>query len=327
MKPRQEEPAARTTMASRLHRRLERRLPALTRHKSPESLPVTLSRRRIYILPTRFGLGFAAVLGVMLVGALNYANNAALLLTCLLGGIGIHAMLGAFRNLDGLVAGALHGDSAFAGESLRVRLILDAAGRERPGLRLDGYGGATVTRVETAEHGVDLHVPTLQRGWMPMPRIRIHTTWPLGLFRAWSWIHPDHALLVYPAAEASGPPARDQGMDPQMRLALDGDEPAGFREYRAGDPVHRIAWKLSARHRDLLVSERDRPDTRNARILDWEHAPGLAPEQRIARLARWVNEAHASGQPWTLQLPGQVLEPASGNEHYHRCMTALAELP
>ena len=44
------------------------------------------------------------MLTVMLVGALNYVNNSALLLTCLLGGVAINSMLVAFRNLDGLCA-------------------------------------------------------------------------------------------------------------------------------------------------------------------------------------------------------------------------------
>jgi hypothetical protein len=69
----------------RLQRWAERRLPALTRYRRPESLPIELHRRRIYIVPSGFGIGFSVLLLVMLVGALNYANNAALLLTCLLG--------------------------------------------------------------------------------------------------------------------------------------------------------------------------------------------------------------------------------------------------
>ncbi|MGH8122583.1 MAG: DUF58 domain-containing protein, partial [Rudaea sp.] len=32
----------------------ERRLPALTRLKQPETLPIVLDRHRIYVLPTRF---------------------------------------------------------------------------------------------------------------------------------------------------------------------------------------------------------------------------------------------------------------------------------
>jgi hypothetical protein len=62
--------------------RIRRWFPGLARGRNPETLPVTLDRRRIYIVPTRAGMGFAVLLAAMLVGALNYQNNAALLLTC-----------------------------------------------------------------------------------------------------------------------------------------------------------------------------------------------------------------------------------------------------
>src|SRR5690348_18162399 len=65
--------------------RVLNRIPVLARGRKPETLPVTLDRRRIYIVPTRAGFGFGLVLAVVLFGALNYQNNAAMLLTCMLG--------------------------------------------------------------------------------------------------------------------------------------------------------------------------------------------------------------------------------------------------
>ena len=55
---------------------------SLMRGRQRETLPIRLDRRRIYIVPTRAGFGFGILLATMLVGALNYQNNAALLLTC-----------------------------------------------------------------------------------------------------------------------------------------------------------------------------------------------------------------------------------------------------
>ena len=104
----------------------ERRLPALTRLRQPEPLPIELDRRRIYILPTAFGLGFGVLLLVMLAGALNYANNAALLLTCLLGSAAAASMLLAFRTLDGLRLCSIRASHAIAGDPLELVLDLMA---------------------------------------------------------------------------------------------------------------------------------------------------------------------------------------------------------
>lgn len=48
-----------------------RRLEALARPRQPESLPVTLDRHRVYILPSRFGWFFLLLLLAMVIGALN----------------------------------------------------------------------------------------------------------------------------------------------------------------------------------------------------------------------------------------------------------------
>ena len=60
-------------------RELDRRLPNLTRRHRNEPLPITLNQRRVYIIPSGFGLFFALMMVVILAGALNYNNNGALL--------------------------------------------------------------------------------------------------------------------------------------------------------------------------------------------------------------------------------------------------------
>ena len=51
-------------------RELDRRLPNLTRRHRFERLPITLNQRRIYIVPSRFGLFFAVGLAMGLSNAL-----------------------------------------------------------------------------------------------------------------------------------------------------------------------------------------------------------------------------------------------------------------
>ena len=59
------------------------------RPRAVEALPVRLDRRRVYVLPTRFGLFYAALVFTMALGALNYNNNPALLLALLLLGLAL----------------------------------------------------------------------------------------------------------------------------------------------------------------------------------------------------------------------------------------------
>ncbi len=314
-------------MLPRLQRWAEGRLPALTRYRRPESLPIELHRRRIYIVPSGFGLGFSVLLMVMLVGALNYANNAALLLTCLLGAATAASMLVAFRNLDGLRLRSVRAGHAVAGQPIELTLRFDSS-RPRDAIRVDLEKNCIAFAVDAdASIELKLELATVHRGWQPIPRLRVWTSWPLGLFRAWSWLHPEQSVLVWPQAETNGPTPNAPADDVRQMQLHRGDELAALREYRAGDPQRHIAWKASARHDHLLVKNFEQPQSRPQWQLDWRRLPELDAEARIARLARWLNEAHAARCSYSLWLPGEEIASSSGVLHYAYCMNALAQLP
>ncbi|TAL73898.1 MAG: DUF58 domain-containing protein [Rhodanobacter sp.] len=303
----------------------ERRLPALTRLREREPLPIELTRRRVYILPTAFGVGFAALLLVMLTGALNYANNAALLLTCLLGAGSAASMLVAFRTLDGLTLRGIRAGNAVAGEPIELTLEFSAR-RKHESVRVDLAG----IHAACAVHGTSelrVHLPTTRRGWLALPRLRVWSTWPWGLFRAWSWLHPAQSVLVWPRAEAAGPSPHQPDASQAQLVARPGEELAALRDYRPGDALRHIAWKASAHHLDLMVKEFDHPQPRETWRLDWDALRTLDRESRIARLARWVGEAEAQGHRYSLRLPNDDIAVGSGAAHYARCMSALAVLP
>lgn len=318
------------TRTRRLHR-LRHWLPTLKRRHNAEPLPIVLGRKRIYLLPTGFGFGFAAIVLVMLIGALNYDNNAALLTTCLLGAAVAGSLLTTFRDMNGLRLDAVRAGNTHAGEPIRIQLDFAVAARPRNALRVD-IDNQTLPFGVCAHsgHTMELYLPTTQRGWMPLPRLRVYSTWPFGLFRAWSWLAPAQPILVYPRTEAHGPSppgGHTAGQRHSKQQTHDGDDLASLRAYRAGDAIKLVAWKASARHEGLLVREFDRPENHAEWALDWRDVSTLEHEVGIARLTRWVEDAHAAGARWSLRVPGTQLGPDSGAAHYHQCMRTLALMP
>lgn len=299
---------------------------ALMRGRNPEALPVRLDRRRIYIVPTRAGLGFAVLLAAMLVGALNYQNNAALLLTCMLGAALASSMLLTWRELHDLTLRSLHAEHGFCDARLLLHLAFTDDRRSRQGLLIAVDELEQPCPLRPGASRASVTVATDRRGWMAVPRMRVSSTLPFGLFRAWGWITPAQSVLVYPRLLADGkPPARN---DDSNERATGGDEFAGLRDYHAGDPIRHVAWKASARHDHLLVREFDHAAPGQPLRFDWHALTGIDRETRISRLAGWVCDAYAAAHPWTLVLEDhRTLGPASDAAHYHRCLTALAELP
>ena len=305
-------------------------LQLLARPRAAESLPVQLRRNRIYVLPTGFGWFVALLLLVMLLGALNYNNNPALLLALLLSAIGIASTIVAHLQLSGLRLEAMSAEPVPAGSPIKLRLTLarDDA-RMRRGLRLEHPGADPVhADLDESRIEVDLFLPTRQRGWLDLRRIRISTTQPLGLVRAWAWVWPETPLLVYPRAEKAGPPLPESdGAAARTRAHPLGEELQQLRSYRPGDAPRAISWKHSARRDSLLVREYERPLGLEL-TLDWRALAPMPSEQRIVRLARWVNEAERENRRYRLNLPGQLpFGPGNGDAHRHLCLRALAVLP
>lgn len=300
------------------------------RPRAPEPLPARLDRKRIYVLPTRFGFFVAGLLVAMLVGALNYNNNPALLLALLLATTAVASTLFAHLQLSGLQLEAASAEPVAAGTTIKLRLTLarqDA--RPRRGLRVaHAEQAAHANLTAGSREEVDLWLPTQRRGWMDLERLHVSTTQPLGLARAWSWFWPEAPLLVYPTPEAHGPPLPEHDGSPaRTRPHPQGDELQQLRGYRPGDPMHSISWKHSARRDTLLVREYERPIGLDIQ-LDWQRLAPLPYEQRISRLARWVDEAERQGRRYRMNVPGHTpLGPSSGQAHRHQCLRALALMP
>ncbi len=316
-------------MLQHLRQRL-RALQWLARPRQPEALPATLDRQRIYVLPTGFGLFLGVLLAVMLLGALNYNNNPALLLALALAATALASAVHAHLQLSGLRLEALSAEPVAAGTPIQLRLAL--ARGDRRSRRALQFHHQQAQACADLQHGtqveVDLWLPTTARGWMDLARIRIATTQPLGLVRAWSWFWPDAPVLVYPAPELHAPPLPDSDTHAsRTRIHPLGDELQQLRPYRRGDALRTVAWKHSARRDGLLVREYERP-TGAELVLDWRQLAALPYERRIARLARWVDDAEREGRRYQLCLPGAPpLGPANGDAHRHLCLRALALLP
>jgi len=288
---------------------------------------VTLNQRRIFILPTRRGLGFAFVLLLMLLGDINYNLSLGYVLTFLLGTIASVTMLHAFRNLAQLEIRAGHCDPVFAGDNAsfvfhfhnnsllpRYQLVLR-----------DDAGHSTIFDLPAQQHTqVQLAIPALRRGWLDSGRLRLYTEFPLGLFHAWSYLHFDVHCLVYPKPAAAQALPASSAQDGNGKLISAGDEDfAGLRAYVAGDALPRIAWKALAREQGLQVKQFSAQQGREL-WLDWAALPSMAVERKLKLLTRWVLDADAQQLKYGLRLPDKEVPPSHNSGQREECLRALA---
>jgi len=306
----------------------------LFRWQSDGTAPTRLGQRRVFILPTRAGLLFAIALMVMLIGAINYTLALGHALVFLLAGLGLNGMVHTFRNLHGLVVAPGRAEPVFAGEIAHFPLRLrNERDHPRLGLELEAAPGAGAIRADIGGGEtlvLTLPLPAGRRGWLNLPRVRLWTRYPLGLYLAWSYLQPEMRCLVYPAPLVSPLPPASPTLGGGEHGSEGGEEDfAGFRLRQPADSPRHVAWKANARDpsRPLLVKQFAGGAQVELR-LDWDLTdPALPPETRLSLLTGWVLAAEALGASYALRLPGIDIPAASGEQHRRRCLEALALAP
>jgi uncharacterized protein (DUF58 family) len=296
------------------------------RRHGRDVLPLMIQRRRIYILPTRFGLILAAVLVAMLIAGLNYNSNLGLAFAFLMASMALVAMHHCNRNLLGLEVDAASDADAYAGGDARFDFVLrNASNLERRDveIRLRDSSATSSLLARTAEPSV-IAIAAPQRGIMRITQFELRTRYPFGWFHAWTYVHAALTVFVAPAPRGNRTLPIAAGDGAAVWSEVRGDEDfAGLRAYEPGVPLKHMAWKVLARGAEPAV----RSYTGSAaqpEWLEWSALEELGAEERLSQLCRWVLDSESAQRVYGLRIPGTEIDPARGAAHRTACLRALA---
>lgn len=296
-------------------------------HRIPRRDHQVFTQRNIFILPTGAGVLFGLLLLIMLITAINYQNSLIYLLTFVLGAVFVAAMHQTHRNLAGLELTVLSGGEGFPGEALVFRLRAQANGQDALAMSLS-CGDAAIDQQHVLKgQGADLSLSLVanRRGYFRPERVRVETRFPFGLLKAWSWLRPVSAGIVYPRplpAPESASTVQDGDQTADAR-SVDGNDHADIRPWREGDMSQRVLWKRFARTGEMVIADWE-GEQGSPQWLDYEAFRGVDQELRLSYLAFQVLERMQGNRPFGLNLPGHRIDPDSGRAHGSRCLKALA---
>ena len=313
-------------MASLRHAASNQLRARVIRRHGRDNLPVSINRRRIYILPTRFGFMLGAILIAMLVAGLNYNSNLALAFTFLMSSMALVTMHHCNRNMLRLTVDATTEVDAFAGREALLEFELRNGSRvDRRDIEVRCLSAAGMGSVAAGESTtIEVIAPVAQRGVTRISQFELRTRYPFGWFYSWTYVQGSILIYVAPAPRGNrGLPsgaAHGGGSHSEAR----GDEDfSGLRAYEPGVPLKHMAWKVLARGGEPVVrsysSLAAQPEW-----LDWSMLEGLDTEARLSQLCLWVVESDAAQRPYGLRIPGKELAPSGGAAHRFACLRALA---
>ena len=296
------------------------------RRHGRDSLPIKISRRRIYILPTRFGLMLAFVLVAMMIAGLNYNSNLGLAFAFLMVSVALVTMHHCNRNLLGLQVDVTTEVDAFAGREASFEFVLrNDSNVERRDVEICCMAAAGMRSVAAkSSESVPVAVPVPQRGMSRIDQFELRTRYPFGWFHAWTYVQGSLTAYVAPSPHGNRTLPAVGGVGSVSRSEVRGDEDfAGLRAYEPGVPLKHMAWKVLARGGEAAVqsftSLASQPEW-----LEWSSLEGQDTETRLSQLCLWVLESDAAQRVFGLRIPGKEIPPARGAAHRFACLRALA---
>jgi len=296
------------------------------RRHGRDSLPIKISRRRIYILPTRFGIMLAFVLVAMMIAGLNYNSNLGLAFAFLMVSVALVTMHHCNRNLLGLQVDVTTEVDAFVGREASFEFVLrNDSNVERRDVEICCMTAAGMRSVAAkSSESVPVAVPVPQRGVSRIDQFELRTRYPFGWFHAWTYVQGSLTAYVAPSPHGNRTLPAVGGVGSVSRSEVRGDEDfAGLRAYEPGVPLKHMAWKVLARGGEAAVqsftSLASQPEW-----LEWSSLEGQDTETRLSQLCLWVLESEAAQRVFGLRIPGKEIPPARGAAHRFACLRALA---
>ncbi|WP_245923152.1 DUF58 domain-containing protein [Leucothrix arctica] len=296
----------------------------------PKAAEVTLTQRKIFILPSRVSLALIVMIILLFLLGINFQNSLVYVVCFWLIGLLVINIFYCYRNLAGLTVKAVAAEPCFAGEKMVLELEVSRPLKQRKSAIFFGWRNEDLVEVNLLDQQstrIKLSHSTKERGRFSPPRIDVFTRYPTGLATAWSYITMDVEGIVYPEPIEQTNQADNRNVEDEAENGVEilngSNDFAGVREYQAGDSPKHIHWGQYAKTGDLYT--KSFVDYEGQELwLDWDSLNINGVELRLSHLSSMVLSFHEQQRQFGLRIPGAVLQPGSGETHKVLCLTALA---
>ena len=303
----------------------------------PKATTQVLSRRNIFIFPSRFGFSYLFFVLLLFVLGTNYQNNLIILLSYLLASVFITAMLQSFNNLAKLTISVNSQQlKGFAQGTINVPIQLNSA-KKRFAYQLFFQTDNKVKQdAFSAKQTCYVPFTLAKRGTVQLPRLTLQSYFSLGLFRCWTRLDLNVSAVAYPKPERPAQMNIEQFLTanesatnnelPNEALALNHgvDEFNELAPYQRGESLAKVAWKQVARGQGWYIKNYDQLIDTTPNWLSLAALPKAPIEQQLCWLSFLVIELQKRDKIYGLTLKTTIIPPEKGLEHSHTCLKALA---
>lgn len=265
------------------------------------------------------------------VAAVNTGNNLLfLIVSAMLGFMAVSGILG-WLNIRGLSVSVRFPDELYAGTPTQVLIRIENKKKLLPSFLVTATVSGNPTSFILLDPGKpqtgSLLLAFPERGLQSVATAVISSPFPVNFFVRFTRAGVDGRCTVFPAPRAwSGPFAAGKPGSGQASSSTakgyDGDL-AKISDYRGGESLKLIHWRLSAKHEVFKVKEMTATADEPV-FLELDLIPGNSLDERLSACAYLVNRLIKGGRPVGLKLGERVLAPAASRLHRLALLGELA---
>ena len=263
--------------------------------------------------------------------AVNTGNNLLfLIVSAMLGFMSVSGILG-WLNLRELSVSVRLPDEVYAGLATLVSIRMENGKRLLPSFLVTATVSGKPASFILLDPGKaqigSLLLAFPERGLHSVPKVVVSSAFPVNFFIRFTVAAAAGSFTVFPAPRAShrplpgGRPDAGQARTSSIK-GYEGDL-AKISDYRGGESLKLIHWRLSAKHEVFKVKEltatADEPV-----LLEFAHIPGKTVDERLSYCAYLVNRLVKGGRPVGLKLGGRTIAPAATRLHRLKLLGELA---
>ncbi|QNH50236.1 DUF58 domain-containing protein [Acinetobacter venetianus] len=281
----------------------------------------TLLQKDVLVFIYKQGFLYLVLILITFIAGINYANNLILGFCFLLSAILCISFYLTFKQLHDLKIEIVMPEVGQVNQPSIIRLMLKQQDKIVRYLRIQSSQQEHMIYLNQVQQTVELPVLPQQRGLYEFGVIKVYSTYPLGLVRAWTYLYPKQKIWIAPRAHDWQKEHKNQPTTAHDSL----DEFKELRAFRQGDSYQNVAWKQVARGQGFFIKMFEAQANHQHLEIDYQQIPALGHEEKLSFMMGLVEQCEQLGDDYALILPHARLESGQGYSQLIQAKLLLAQ--
>ncbi len=280
-----------------------------------------LLQKDVLVFIYKQGFLYLILILITFIAGINYGNNLILGFCFLLSAILCISFYLTFKQLHDLKIEIVMPEVGQVNQPSIIRLMLKQQDKTVRYLRIQSSQQEQMIYVNQVQQIIELPVLPQQRGLYEFGVIKVYSTYPLGLVRAWTYLYPKQKIWIAPRAHDWQKEHKNQPTTAHDSL----DEFKELRAFRQGDSYQNVAWKQVARGQGFFIKMFEAQANHQHLEIDYQQIPALGHEEKLSFMMGLVEQCEQLGDDYALILPHARLESGQGYSQLIQAKLLLAQ--